>query len=594
METNSKCWQWKPFFATATLDASDCMLDSPTDQVCRDPALPHLSVIGSFEIHNRKELASTLGLGRFSLEWPDARLILHSYARWGASTLEHLEGQFSLALLDQRRRSVFACVDHLGSLPLLYRTQGTRFVVAGDMQTMLRPNGCPRELNAGALLTFGRFDRLPAVPGETPHKGVLSLPAGHFLTADGRGVKLGQYWRPSIRPELVPSNENAVYEQARHLVETAVANRLRGKDRVAIMLSGGLDSSALAAVAANYLRGKGRTLLALCAVNDPANKAVPDERPFIEKLRCLENVEIQYVDSAGKGPFDGIEDPTQFESCPRLPVLRSLFQSLYRAAESHGSEIVINGGGGELGISGTPAGRFMEQAVGLGWLALARELSRTASLRQTSAVRLFASEAWHYYSPPRGSSAFFLNPQFRCDWRTRSKRRVPLWPNSRGEQLGSLLNALDRGALPATLPAEFILGCTRPLRDKNLLEFCMAVPSRFKAKDGFGRLMIRKSFESMLPKDVAWRGKNLWACPDYNWRYNAQVGSAKEFVRAIRKSDPVREIVDVDRLEQAMVPIEDLWMRPGVPRFNNNALAGVPETINLINFLRQFPPFRRS
>jgi asparagine synthase (glutamine-hydrolysing) len=586
METNSRCWPWKPFFVETEPGhlLRDAEESSPVGQVFRDPSLPHLSATGCFGLHDRVDLAATLGLPLPSSEWPDGRLILHCFAKWGIQTPEHLDGQFSFVIQDSRERRVFASVDHLGSLPPLYRWEESRLLLAGDMPTMLRSRKCPRRLNARALFTFGHADRLPNDPGETLHEGIYAVPPAHSLVAHERGLSLRRYWRLEIKPELVPSGEGEVYQRARQLVESAVGNRIEGKDRVAVMFSGGLDSSALVVTAANYLKRRGKSLLAICAVNDPANAGVVDERPFMEKLRHLDNVEFQYVDAAGRGPFDEIDDPGQFETTARLPVLGYLFKAINAAADAHGSDIVLNGGVGEYSISGTPTARFLESAIRLGWSAMVAELRATARIRQIPALRLFSSEVKHYYGRSGLSSAFFFNPDFGDLAGTRPRRCSPLWPDSTEAQLRALSNSFDRGVLGATLPTELAVGFSKPLWDKNLLEYCLAVPNRFKSGDGYGRLMIRKAFDSVLPKELAWRKGKIRASPDYNMRFNAQLPKAIEFVGGIRKSDPVREIVDVEALGNAMRPLE-AWSH------SSGAIPRVPETVNLINFLRQFPAF---
>jgi asparagine synthase (glutamine-hydrolysing) len=518
--------------------------------------------------------------------------LLHAYSRWGEEAPEHLEGQFSFVIVDRRAARVFASVDHLGSLPLLYRSNGRAAVFAGDMPTMLGTEGCPRELNAAALLTFSCFDAPCEHPEQSLHMGICALPPGHSLILDARGVTLRRYWALQLRPELVPGNESDVYEKARALVEDAVAHRLEGKERVALMFSGGLDSSVLAAASASYLRKRGKTLLALGAVADPANGHVRDERRFMEKLRCLDNVELQYVDAAGRGPFDSIDASQSFQSSARLPVLRYLFEEIRHHAEAGGADILLNGTGGEIGLTGTPAARFLEDAVGLRWRKLARNLSAVASVRCISPARLFAGEAKAYYSRPGAEPAFFLQKSFAEEGPTTRRTGNPLWPDSAEAQLRQFHRAQQRHAIAATLPPDLVLGCSRPLRDKNLLEYCVAVPSRFKMGDGFGRFLARRAFSSALPADLVWRQGKVWASADYNWRYNAQVGRAAAFVSAIRKSDPVREIVDVERLAKAIRPLPKTFLRPDHPLADGHSISKIPETINLINFLRQFSSFR--
>jgi asparagine synthetase B (glutamine-hydrolysing) len=359
------------------------------------------------------------------------------------------------------------------------------------------------------------------------------------------------------------------------------------------MFSGGLDSSALAAAAANYLRKRGKTLLALGAIADPANSSVRDERPFMEKLRDLDNVELQYVDAAGRGPFDGIDDPSTFQSSARLPVLRYLFDEVRQHAESAGADILLNGTGGEMGLTGTPAARFLEDAASLRWMKLVRDLRAAGAVRHLSPARLLAGEAKAYYSRAAAAPAFFLQQSFAAKAPRASRNGNPVWPDSAAVQLRQFQHAQQRNAIAASLPPELVLGCSRPLRDKNLLEYCLAVPSRFKSGGGFGRLLARRAFSSDLPPELAWRQGKIWASADYNWRYNAQVGRAAAFAHSIRKSDPVREIVDVDRLAKAIRPLPEAFLVPNYPHADVASISNVPETINLINFLRQFPSFTR-
>lgn len=240
VSSKSKCWSWEPFSAVLDTGFSGERPWCDGGGSHRASGLPHISVVGSVELHNRQELVNSLGIDVPSTEkCQDLCLIAHAYSRWGEGLPRHLEGQFAFALRDSRLGRVLACTDHLGSLPLLYREQGQSLVVAGDMRTMLRTEGCPRELNVAALRAFGDFDRLPAEAGECLHKGIYALPPGSILVISGSDLRIRAYWTPTIRPELVPRNDREIYERVRHLTEIAVEKRLAGRRRVAVMVSGG-------------------------------------------------------------------------------------------------------------------------------------------------------------------------------------------------------------------------------------------------------------------------------------------------------------------------------------------------------------------
>jgi asparagine synthase (glutamine-hydrolysing) len=590
----SKCWPWEAFSAVLETDYGrdrDC--GTACSSLRSTVGLPHIAVVGSVELHNRQELVTSLGIARAVAEnCHDLSLLAYAYERWGDKLPQQLEGQFAFALRDSRQGRVLACTDHLGSLPLLYRQQGQSLVVAGDMRTMLRTEGCPRELNVTALRAFGDFDTLPAEAGECLHKGIYALPPGSILVTSGSDLRIRSYWTPTIRPDLVSRNEREIYERVRQLTEIAVEKRLAGRRRVAVMVSGGLDSSALVAAAAPWLRRKGLTLLAIGAVNDPDHGHVPDERCYMEKLRYFDNVELAFVDSAGKGPFDGLGDPTLFETTPRLPGLRYLFDSVFQAASSPGTELLLHGGGGEMGVSGTPAARFLEHLTRFRGLTLCRELRQTSANRGISGVRLFGGEMRQYFGRPLDRSAFLLNPAFQNGAPKRTRRYPPLWPDSGEAELRTMANVRDRCAIRACLPPEYVTGYSCPLNDKDLIEYCLAVPAVFKSREGYGRYLVRKAFESILPPELSWRRHQMQGSPDYALRYNRQLGGVREFVRGLRKSDPVREVVDVDELARHLQPMSDLGCPPGRPTIQSKSVAGVPTTVNLVHFLRQFSGFR--
>jgi asparagine synthase (glutamine-hydrolysing) len=126
---------------------------------------------------------------------------------------------------------------------------------------------------------------------------------------------------------------------------------------------------------------------------------------------------------------------------------------------------------------------------------------------------------------------------------------------------------------------------TSPYLDKRVIEFCLAAPGHMKVRDGYNRYLIRRSLDGILPPKIQWRTTKMPFSPDYVRRYLAQIGKARDFVAAIGRRDPVRRIVDIDRLQSIL-------NRPDVPAAKTMEAALVPVTIYLICFLRQFAEFR--
>jgi len=410
-----------------------------------------------------------------------------------------------------------------------------------------------------------------------------------LLVASRAGVGVRGYWRPTIRPELVPAGEEEIYEKARFLVEQSIANRIGSRERVAVLLSGGLDSAAITVVACEYLGRRAQTLIGLASVNDPANGAIPDERPWVEKLRVIPNLDIHYVESPGAGPFDGIEDPTRFETSPRIN-MPYFYEPLVGAAESDGTELLLTGNFGEQTISARPRPFLLHLAAGFEWRTLGHELRSLSALTGVSPLRHLGSELLNWAGlRPKASASVCLARQFQSGIREGRDQVSSISLNPQMQAIHDVEKILRHDGLRSALPPEHLLSLSQPFQDRNLLEFCLSVPARFKARDGYSRYLLRRSFQNKLPQDIAWRRGKMAATPDYSARFNAQIKKGLEFVRLIRTSDPVREVVDVDALTRAIRPIT-----PGDlgPVHHREVFTRVPASIQMICFLRQFPAFR--
>lgn len=129
-----------------------------------------------------------------------------------------------------------------------------------------------------------------------------------------------------------------------------------------------------------------------------------------------------------------------------------------------------------------------------------------------------------------------------------------------------------------------------PLMDKRLLEFCLAAPSKLKVRDGYSRYLVRGALDGLLPKKIQWRTSKEPLAPDFALRYNAQRERAVALLASIGPKDPVRAIVDVDKLESWST--YEMTASRYTSMQNLCAGFGVPQGLYLIAFLRQFPEFR--
>src|SRR3954470_13520581 len=179
----------------------------------------------------------------------DTEVVLRAYLEWGESFPERVHGMFALAIWDGPRRKLLLARDRLGKKPLYYFARGGRVVFGSELKALLAHGGVPRELDPEALVQYLACEYVPAPA--TILRGVRKLPAAHLLVLDERGIRLRRYWEvPAPGTERVDARE-AAGELVR-LLDGAVAKRLVADVPVGVFLSGGVDSTSIAALAVRH------------------------------------------------------------------------------------------------------------------------------------------------------------------------------------------------------------------------------------------------------------------------------------------------------------------------------------------------------
>ncbi|MEN8176890.1 MAG: asparagine synthase (glutamine-hydrolyzing), partial [Pseudomonadota bacterium] len=213
-----------------------------------------LAVVFNGAIYNYRELRRELrSRGYRFFSDGDTEVILKAYREWGSDCPRHLDGMFAFAIWDARQRSLFLARDRFGIKPLYYapQTGGLRF--ASNTQALLAGGGIVRDLDAEAL--HFQFTLHAVVPApRTILKGVRKLPPAHSLTIgpDGR-QNLERYWHLEAQRPTEPLSDQEWVDAIHAALRQAVAKRNDVADvPVGVLLSGGLDSSLLVALLAEY------------------------------------------------------------------------------------------------------------------------------------------------------------------------------------------------------------------------------------------------------------------------------------------------------------------------------------------------------
>jgi len=186
---------------------------------------------------------------------PDAMLILHSYAAWGPGCVEHLRGDFAFGIWDSATKALFCARDHFGVKPFYYADLGNVFVFSNTLNCLRKHPAVSADLNDAAIGDFLLFG-LNYNKATTSFRDIQRLPPAHSLLVSRHQLQLKRYWQPPIEGRIRYARTGDYVERFDELLQCAVADR-SNTDRVGILLSGGLDSGAVAITAKELSTNQG-------------------------------------------------------------------------------------------------------------------------------------------------------------------------------------------------------------------------------------------------------------------------------------------------------------------------------------------------
>ncbi|MBX3707347.1 MAG: asparagine synthase (glutamine-hydrolyzing) [Pseudomonadales bacterium] len=343
-------------------------------------AVTGMVIVFNGEVYNFPELRRELeGLGRQFRSSSDTEVVLAAIATWGSAAIERLRGMFALAIWDPRDRTLLIARDRLGIKPLYYVTSQGRFWFASELRALLAVGLSSRRIDPDAL---GSYLWHGFVPGpRTIVDGISLLPPAHIarIASDGKFVELRRYWAEPA--SIGPGPDGGSMLDAAEELENAVKLHLVSDVPLGVFLSGGVDSSVLAALAQRHAEGPIQTF------NVRFEEAGFDESPYARDVaRRLGTDHHEVVLSHGKFAAH-LEDALSSIDQPTFDAINSYFVS--RAVREAGLKVALAGTGGDELFGGyssfvdLPRARHIMRLAGLLPKALRRLASRTVSQLMT-------------------------------------------------------------------------------------------------------------------------------------------------------------------------------------------------------------------
>lgn len=437
----------------------------------------------------------------------DARIdngipILDAWQRWGEDCPSHLEGDFAFAIWDPRTRTLFCARDPFGVKPFVYAfLPGKLFAFASEPRALLALDEVPRGVDEERIAAFLdlRFDDAE----RTFYRALRRLPGGCTLTLRDGNIAVRRYWSPrNVKPLRLRGGDAAYAEGYREHFVRAVRDRMRGVEssELGAMLSGGLDSSAIACVARDERRAAGAPPLPVISwIFSDAMQA--DEREYQQAVIAAGGMRPLTLDSAhsSASPWSDLE--LLLPDGPPFATNFYLNTEAAKLARSEGIRVLLDGLGGDITVSRGQQ-LFVELFTRGRFIRLARELRALAARRGTaeSLPRLFAA---HVARPLLPHALLRLLSRVRGRQYGEPRRFFSV-REEHIDQLGSPflaegLELFDRVLAPFGIEGRY------PFFDRRLAEYCLSLPADQKLAGGYNRMVARRAMEGILPDTVRWR-----------------------------------------------------------------------------------------
>jgi asparagine synthase (glutamine-hydrolysing) len=554
-----------------------------------------IAVIYNGEIYNFVELRAELEQrGHVFRTRCDTEVIVHAYEEWGDESLQRLRGMFGLAIYDRRaprgQRRVLLARDRLGIKPLYYTRVGDMLLFASEVRALLASGVVPRTLSPAGLESYLLFGSVSEP--ETLIDGVHSIPPGHALSvpvgSPMNGAAPRPYWTlaPALTRRVVANGSPAPAPAStlRTLLEDSVRTHLISDEPLGIFLSGGVDSTTLAALASRVRSGVRCYTISF------------DEREFDESdvaRRTAQRLGVEHCELRidAREMLDGMDRAIDALDQPSVDGINTWCVSA--AVRRAGAKVALSGLGGDELFGGYRTFRWMPRLARLS--SIARHTP--SPLRWAGAQAIHAAGAWAGRTEDSDRLAsiwrepealphpfFFTRTVFGPEdvqhllhgnghqhaWRAWiddttgavAQRGVePFTAVSYLELRSYMLNTLLRDADAMSMAHSLELRV--PLLDHPVVEFVASQPDAVKQHNGRYKPLLVEALGDLLPDEVSTRPKRGFTFPWQQWTRGPLASRIGARLRQLEP--PLAECVDQDTVIatwQAFRAGRCGWLRP--------------------------------
>lgn len=557
----------------------------PEDSHVRQPLSSddgNILFVSDGRLDNREELIDKLGLISnlpTAASLSDGELMFHAHQYWGDRCVDFLVGVFAFAVWNDRQEQFFIARSPITAPSLFYYITPHVFAFSTSPKGLFALPFITRRIDEQTLSL--NLIKLSGNPGTTLYKDIVRLLTGSQLIVGREASAVKRYWDAALIREIRFNRDEEYTEALLELLNRVVTDNLRSRTPVGVMMSGGLDSTTVAAIAAQSLKPYGKTLATFTEIPGSFNPGhlsrnhYGDESPFVQAMgHQYDNLAVNLIRTEGQTFLDNT-DALFFHLERYFPntANRVWLEAILHESRRQGIRVILTGMQGNLTVSRAITGHLSQLLASGRWMEGIREASlmaRRGSARsitralaqgivpllpyclwlivQRSLGNSFTGvqQPWLFYSP--------IHPDFAKE--NKVGEQAHLWKHhyfsqpdgdGRRRNLDALMNQ-DVGVLDTAYRSMYGIDIRNPLADTRIAQFCFAIPEEQYRLNGESRSLIRRAMANRLPETILSNTKRGMQAADWFERLTMLRDQLPSELDLFSHCDLARRALDLPRM----------------------------------------------
>lgn len=493
------------------------------------------------ELYNTDDLRGKLKAKGHKFEsYSDTEVLLVSYIEWGPECVNHINGIFAFGVWDEYNKTLFLARDHLGVKPLFYCYKDNNLVFASQIKALLANPLVEPVIDGEGIMEILGLGPARSL-GNGVFKDIKEIPPAHYLFYKEGTISLKEYWKLEARQH--EENFQQTTETVRNLLVDAIERQLVSDVPLCTFLSGGLDSSAISAISAEYYKKNGRGTLSTYSIdykdNDKyfqSNLFQPTSDQFYaERMSEFLKTNHKTVILDNADLAKALRDAVMVND---LPGMADIDSSLLLFCKEIRKDFTV-------ALSGECADEIFG---GYPWFTRPEDVNAdTFPWSKSSKERLgiinkeFSNLPLEDYVSQKYHDTIKKVPKLKCESKEESRMRELFYLNIKWFMI-TLLNRKDRMSMANSLEVRV------PFADYRLVEYAFNIPNDIKFYNGREKGILREALRGILPDDIIDRKKSPYP-KTHNIEYSNEV---QKWMKEIMSDNnaPIYQLINKDNVTE--------------------------------------------